>query len=46
MKTVKIKTLEKQIKDGRVECLSDLKVGFVHIRRFPSRKNEMIEVVK
>ncbi len=46
MKTVKLKTIEKQIKDGRVECLSDLKIGYVSIRRFPSRKSEMVEVVK
>ena len=39
MKTVKMKTIEKQIRDGKVECLSDLRIGFVHIRRFPSRKN-------
>ena len=46
MKTVKIKTIEKQIRDGKVECLSDLRVGFVFIRRHPSRKSEIVEVVK
>ena len=46
MKTVKIKTIQKQIKDGRVECISDLKIGFVNTRKFPSRKIEMVEVVK
>ncbi len=46
MKTVKMKTIEKQIRDGKVECLSDLRIGFVHIRKYPSRKSEMIEVVK
>ena len=46
MKTVKIKTIQKQIKDGKVECITDLKLGYVSIRRFPSRKTEMIEVIK
>ena len=46
MKTVKIKTIQKQIKDGKVECITDLKLGYVSIRRFPSRKMEMVEVIK
>jgi hypothetical protein len=46
MKEVKMKTILKQIKDGKVECLTDLKLGYVSIRRFPSRKTEMIEVIK
>jgi hypothetical protein len=46
MKEVKMKTILKQIKDGKVECITDLKLGYVSIRRFPSRKTEMVEVVK
>ena len=46
MKTVKLKTIQKQIKEGKTECLTDLKIGYVSIRRFPSRKIEMVEVVK
>ena len=46
MKEVKLKTIQKQIKDGKVECITDLKLGYVSIRRFPSRKTEMIEVIK
>ena len=46
MKEVKMKTILKQIKDGKIECITDLKLGYVSIRRFPSRKTEMIEVIK
>jgi hypothetical protein len=46
MKIVKLKTIQKQITNGRVECITDLKIGYVSIRRFPSRKTEMVEVVK
>lgn len=46
MKEVKMKTILKQIKEGKVECITDLKLGYVSIRRFPSRKMEMVEVVK
>lgn len=46
MKEVKMKTILKQIKEGKVECITDLKLGYVSIRRFPSRKTEIVEVVK
>jgi len=46
MKTVKIKTIQKQIKDGKVECITDLKLGFVEIRKFPSGNKAIVEVVK
>ncbi len=46
MKEVKMKTILKQIKEGKVECITDLKLGYVSIRRFPSRKTEMVEVIK
>jgi len=46
MKTVKIKTIQKQIKDGKVECITDLKLGFVEIRKFPSGNRGIVEIVK
>jgi len=46
MKEVKMKTILKQIKDGKVECITDLKLGYVSIRRFPSGKREIVEVIR
>lgn len=31
MRTIKIAKLQKMIQEGRVECLTDLKIGYVEI---------------
>ena len=33
MRTLKIETALKQIKDGKIECLTDIKKGYVTIRK-------------
>lgn len=44
MKKIKIATAKKQIKEGRFECMTDLKIGYVEIRR-ANGKREFIEVI-
>lgn len=44
MKTLKLSTVANQIKDGKIECLTDLKIGYVEIRR-ASGKREIIQVI-
>jgi len=46
MKTVKLSTIKKQIKDGQVECMTDLKIGYVFIRWTKTGEREYVEVVK
>ena len=45
MKTVKFETLKKQIREGRIECVTDLKIGYVEIYNMNSRKRMTIEVI-
>ncbi len=44
MTTLKIKTILKQIKDGKIEMMQDLKTGYVEIRNTTSGKRQIIEV--
>jgi hypothetical protein len=44
MKTLTYNTAIKQIKDGKIECITDIKIGFVEIRR-STGKREMINVI-
>lgn len=45
MKTLKFKTVEKQIQDGKIECMTDLRLGYVEIRNTESGKRSTIEVI-
>jgi hypothetical protein len=45
MKTVKFQTVKKQIQEGRLECVTDLKIGYVEVRNLVSQKRLFIEVV-
>ena len=44
MRNIKISTVQKWIKDGRVECNTDLKIGHVEIRWITRNKVEHINV--
>jgi hypothetical protein len=44
MTTLKIKTILKQIKDGKIEMMQDLKIGYVEIRNTTSGKRQIIEI--
>jgi hypothetical protein len=45
MKTLKFNTALKQIKEGRIECITDLKIGYVEIYNMTSRKRITIEII-
>jgi hypothetical protein len=45
MKTLKFKTALKQIQQGKIECVTDLKIGYVEIFNLSSRKRNFIEIV-
>lgn len=45
MKTVKFQTVKKQIQEGRIECVTDLRIGFVEVLNLVSRKRMFIKVV-
>lgn len=46
MKNVKLSTIEKQIRDGKVECMTDLRIGYVEIRNCITDKRYFVNVVK
>jgi hypothetical protein len=45
MKTLKFKTLLRQIQAGKIECVTDLKIGYVEIFNLSSRKRIFVEVI-
>lgn len=45
MKTLTYQTALKQIKEGKIECITDLKIGFVEIRRHTG-KREIINIIE
>jgi hypothetical protein len=45
MKTLKIKSVEKQLKEGKIECVTDLRIGFVEIRSCFTNKRITINVI-
>ena len=46
MKNVKLKTIERQIRDGKVECMMDLRIGYVEIRNCITGKRYFVNVIK
>lgn len=44
MKKINLPTFEKWIKDGKVECLTDLKIGYVFVRWCKTGKREYVEI--
>jgi len=46
MKNISIDTIRKWIKDGKIECLEDLKIGHICIRWSKTNKREYINVVE
>jgi hypothetical protein len=46
MKTMKINKVERLIKEGIIECLTDLKIGYVEIRWCKKDSRETIYVIK
>jgi hypothetical protein len=45
MKTLKFNKVLKQIKEGKIECVTDLKIGYVEILNLTTRKRAFIEVI-
>lgn len=45
MKTLKFNKVLSQIKEGKIECVTDLKIGYVEILNLNSRKRTFIQVV-
>lgn len=46
MKNVKLKTIERQIRDGKVECMMDLRIGYLEIRNCTTGKRYFVNVIK
>jgi hypothetical protein len=44
MKKIKIETAQNQIKEGKFECVTDLKIGYVQITR-SNGKREIVEII-
>ena len=44
MKKLKLATAQKQIREGKFECITDLRVGYVEIRK-ANGKIETIEII-
>lgn len=45
MQRLKLETAKAQIKDGKFECMTDLKIGYIEIRK-ANGKRVTIEIVK
>jgi len=46
MKRLKVRTVEQQIKEGKIECITDLKLGYVEIRKCATGVTETIKVIR
>ena len=46
MKRLKVRTVEQQIKEGKIECITDIKLGYVEIRRCATGVRETIKVIR
>ena len=46
MKRLKMSTVLKQIKDGNIECLQDLRVGYIEVRNTTKGNRYTIEVIE
>lgn len=44
MRSLTMKKMREMIKDGRIECITDLKVGYVEVRWTHNNKRETVEV--
>lgn len=45
MKEVSIETIKRLIEEGKLECITDLKKGYVEIRNTSSGKRQTIRVI-
>ena len=45
MKTLKFDSVIKQLKEGKIECVTDLKIGYVEIRNCENNKRKTIQVI-
>jgi hypothetical protein len=45
MKNLKINSVKKQLKEGKIECVTDLKIGYVEIRSCHTNKRMIINVI-
>jgi len=45
MKTLKFNKVLKQIREGKIECVTDFKIGYVEIYNLNTRKRTFIKVI-
>jgi hypothetical protein len=46
MRRLKVRTVEQQIKEGKIECMTDIKLGYVDIRQCATGVRETIKVIR
>jgi hypothetical protein len=46
MRRLKVRTVEQQIKEGKIECVTDIKLGYVEIRKCATGVTETIKVIR
>ena len=46
MRRLKVRTVEQQIKEGKIECSTDIKLGYVEIRKCATGVTETIKVIR
>jgi hypothetical protein len=46
MRRLKVRTVEQQIKEGKIECMTDIKLGYVEIRKCATGVTETIKVIR
>ena len=46
MRRLKVRTVEQQIKEGKIECITDIKLGYVEIRKCATGVTETIKVIR
>jgi hypothetical protein len=46
MRRLKVRTVEQQIKEGKIECMTDIKLGYVEIRKCATGVTEIIKIIR
>jgi hypothetical protein len=46
MRRLKVRTVEQQIKEGKIECMTDIKLGYVDIRNCATGARETIKIIR
>ena len=46
MRRLKVRTVEQQSKEGKIDCMTDIKLGYVDIRQCATGVRETIKVIR